>query len=112
MVRLTRQHYGWIVAGVTFLTIMLAAGIRSIPGVLILPLESEFGWNRASISLAISINLLLSLWSLRPLRRLGDGACWHAPADVGRFGHTLGRGWTDVADARAVAAPASLGRSR
>jgi hypothetical protein len=57
--RSARFHYGWAVAGVTFLTIMLAAGIRSIPGVLILPLESEFGWSRATISLAVSINPFL-----------------------------------------------------
>lgn len=52
-------HYGWIVAVVTFLTLLLAAGIRSMPGVLIIPLEKAFGWNRATVSLAISINLLL-----------------------------------------------------
>lgn len=44
---------------VTFVTIMSAAGIRSIPGVLILPLESEFHWSRAVISLAVSVNLFL-----------------------------------------------------
>jgi sugar phosphate permease len=38
---------------------MAAAGVRSVPGVLILPLEKEFGWDRATISLAVSINLLL-----------------------------------------------------
>ena len=55
----SRIHYGWIVAAVTFLTLVTAAGIRSTPGVLIIPLEHEFGWNRATISLAVSINLLL-----------------------------------------------------
>ena len=52
-------HYGWIVVGITFLTLIVAAGIRSTPGVLIVPLEQEFGWNRATISLAVSINLFL-----------------------------------------------------
>lgn len=52
-------HYGWIIAAVTFLALLIAAGIRSAPGVLIVPLEQEFGWTRASISLAISINLIL-----------------------------------------------------
>jgi sugar phosphate permease len=52
-------HYGWIVAGLTFLALLLAAGIRSAPGVLIVPFEHEFGWTRATISLAISINLVL-----------------------------------------------------
>ncbi|MDF5717312.1 MAG: MFS transporter [Rhizonema sp. NSF051] len=52
-------HYGWIVAGLTFLALLIAAGIRATPSVLIVPLEHEFGWSRATISLAISINLLL-----------------------------------------------------
>ncbi len=54
-----RLHYGWIVAAVTFLALLTAAGIRSTPGVLIIPLEKAFGWNRATVSLAVSINLLL-----------------------------------------------------
>ena len=52
-------HYAWIVAGVTFLTLLVTAGIRSTPGVLIVPLEHEFGWSRATISVAVSVNLLL-----------------------------------------------------
>jgi MFS family permease len=54
-----RLHYAWIVFGVTFFTLLAAAGIRSTPGVLIVPLEHEFGWSRAEISLAVGINLLL-----------------------------------------------------
>ena len=52
-------HPGWVVAGVTFGVLMAAAGIRATPGVLMVPLEQAFGWSRATISLAISINLLL-----------------------------------------------------
>jgi len=54
-----RLYYGWIVAAVTFLVLLAAAGVRSTPGVLIIPLEKEFGWTRAMVSLAVSINLLL-----------------------------------------------------
>jgi sugar phosphate permease len=54
-----RLHYGWIVAAITFLTLLAAAGIRATPGVLMVPLEQEFGWTRASISLAVSVNLVL-----------------------------------------------------
>ncbi|MDB5345752.1 MAG: yhjX [Schlesneria sp.] len=54
-----RMHYAWVIAGVTFLTLLTTAGVRSAPGVLIVPLEKEFGWSRATISAAISINLLL-----------------------------------------------------
>jgi len=54
-----RLHYAWIVAGVTFVTLLAAAGTRATPGVLIVPLQHEFGWNRAEISGAVSINLVL-----------------------------------------------------
>lgn len=52
-------HYGWIVAATTFLTLLCAAGVRATPSILIVPLEEAFGWSRATISAAISINLLL-----------------------------------------------------
>src|SRR5258708_22256522 len=54
-----RLHYSWIVAAITFVTLLAAAGIRATPGVLIVPLEQEFGWTRASISVAVSVNLVL-----------------------------------------------------
>jgi len=54
-----KLHYAWIVVAATFVTLLAAAGIRSTPGILIVPLEHEFGWSRATISAAISLNLLL-----------------------------------------------------
>jgi sugar phosphate permease len=54
-----RLHYAWIIAGLTFITLLAAAGLRASPGVLIVPLEQEFGWSRATISLAVSLNLVL-----------------------------------------------------
>lgn len=51
--------YGWVVVTLSFLTTLTGAGIRSSPTVLIHPLEMEFGWSRAAIASAISINLLL-----------------------------------------------------
>jgi sugar phosphate permease len=54
-----RFHYAWIVGAVTFVTLLAAAGTRAAPGVLIVPLQHEFGWNRAEISAAVSINLVL-----------------------------------------------------
>ena len=38
---------------------MGAAGFRATPSVLMVPLQHEFGWNRAVISVAVSINLIL-----------------------------------------------------
>ena len=55
----SRLHYGWIAVGVTFFTLLVAAGIRSAPGVLLVPLEHEFGWSRATVALPVSIGLLL-----------------------------------------------------
>jgi len=52
-------HYAWIMAAVTFIVLLGASGFRSAPGVLIVPLQEAFGWSRATISLAVSINLLL-----------------------------------------------------
>lgn len=54
-----RLHYAWVVAGITFLALIVGAAVRSVPGILIVPLEREFGWSRADISFAVSINLLL-----------------------------------------------------
>ena len=54
-----RFHYGWIVAAVVFLVLLSTAGTRATPSVLMLSLEHQFGWSRATISLAISINLAL-----------------------------------------------------
>jgi len=54
-----RFHYGWVVAGLTFFVLLVAARVRSAPGVLIVPIENDFGWSRATISLAVSINLLM-----------------------------------------------------
>ena len=52
-------YYGWLVVSLCFLTTLTSAGVRSSPSVLIHPLEAEFGWSRALIASAISMNLLL-----------------------------------------------------
>ncbi|MGC5011686.1 MFS transporter [Streptosporangium sp. DT93] len=52
-------HRAWIVAAVAFVAILGAAGFRATPGVLITPLQEEFGWSRGTISLAVSVNLML-----------------------------------------------------
>lgn len=52
-------HYGWIVVGVTCLVLLTGAGVRSTPGILMVPLEEEFHWSRATIAFAVSINLIL-----------------------------------------------------
>ena len=54
-----RWHYAWVIVSVCFAVVVMTAGVRSTPGVLIVPLEHEFGWSRATISFALGINLLL-----------------------------------------------------
>jgi sugar phosphate permease len=59
MARRRKLHYAWVVTAVTFLTLLVAAGLRATPGVLIVPLETEFGWSRATISFAVGLNIFL-----------------------------------------------------
>jgi MFS family permease len=51
-------QYAWVVAFVTGLVLLAAAGVRTAPQVLIKPLEAEFGWLRADISLAVAVSIL------------------------------------------------------
>ncbi|NUT21912.1 MAG: MFS transporter [Hamadaea sp.] len=55
----TRLHRAWSVAAIAFVAIIGAAGFRATPGVMITPLQEEFGWGRGLISAAVSVNLLL-----------------------------------------------------
>lgn len=54
-----RLHPAWIVAAVAFLALVGAAGFRAAPGVLMVPLQQEFGWSTTVLSAAVSINLVL-----------------------------------------------------
>jgi sugar phosphate permease len=51
--------YGWAVAGATFLVMLATAGAMGAPGVFIGPLEKEFGWSPADISVAFAVRLAL-----------------------------------------------------
>lgn len=54
-----RFHYAWVIAATTFFVLLATAAVRATPGVLMVPLETEFGWTAAAISGAIAINLAL-----------------------------------------------------
>lgn len=54
-----RVHYAWVVAGTAFAVILCSVGVRAAPGVLIVPLEHAYGWDPATISGAISLNIAL-----------------------------------------------------
>lgn len=70
-----RFHYAWVVVGVIFLVLLCSAGIRATPSVMILPLEQEFGWNRSTISVVISVNIalygLIGPFSAAAMQRFG-----------------------------------------
>jgi len=57
--RRSALHYAWVIAAVTFVVLLMTAGIRATPGILIVPLETEFQWSRTAISAAIAINIAL-----------------------------------------------------
>jgi predicted MFS family arabinose efflux permease len=48
-----------MVIAVTFLIMLVTAGIRATPSVMMVPLEQGFGWSRTTISTALAINLAL-----------------------------------------------------
>src|ERR1700722_4675641 len=52
-------HYGWVIFGAALLVTVIPAAAMSTPGVLIVPLEQEFGWTDAQISTALAIRLML-----------------------------------------------------
>ena len=54
-----RMHYAWIVLAVMFSATLAGVGVRAAPGVMIIPLEHAFGWNVATISGAVSLNIIL-----------------------------------------------------
>ena len=54
-----RIHYAWIIAAVGLVTLVTSAGFRSTTGILIVPLQDEFGWSRATIGFAVAINLVI-----------------------------------------------------
>lgn len=53
------RHYAIAVAIVIFCALLAAAGLRSTPGVLIVPWEQSFGWTRSSISFAAATGIFL-----------------------------------------------------
>jgi sugar phosphate permease len=55
----SKLHYAWIIAAVTFATLLVGGATRASPALLIVPLEGEFQWSRATISFAIGVNILL-----------------------------------------------------
>jgi sugar phosphate permease len=53
------HNYVFVVVAVIFVALLISAGVRATPGVLILPIERSFGWPRSTISLAAAVGIFL-----------------------------------------------------
>lgn len=53
------QRFVFVVLALIFLALLVSAGVRSTPGVLLLPLQDTFGWSRETVSLAAAIGIFL-----------------------------------------------------
>ncbi len=53
------QRYAFVVVGVIFVALLIAAGLRSAPAVMMVPLEDSFGWSRSVISFAAAVGIFL-----------------------------------------------------
>lgn len=52
-------HYGWVMVAITFLTMLATASSMGMPGVLLVPLKVEYGWDTGAISGAMALRLML-----------------------------------------------------
>ena len=59
-IRLTRIHYAWVIIGLSVLLYLGGGSITQAFGVVILPLQNEFGWSQGSITLAYGISAIMS----------------------------------------------------
>jgi predicted MFS family arabinose efflux permease len=55
----SKIFYGWIVVGVAALVMLFSAGVRSAPGVFLVPIETETLWKREVISRAVAFGLFV-----------------------------------------------------
>ena len=53
------QRYAFVVAAVAFLILLTTAGVRSAPGLMLVPWENAFGWDRGTISFAAALGIFL-----------------------------------------------------
>ena len=104
-----RFHYGWLTVAVVFLVLLAAAGTRATPSVMMVPLEHQFGWSRATISLAISVNIalygLMGPFAAAAMQRFGV-----RPTLLAALGDDGGGRGAFVADDAPVADDLDLGR--
>ena len=59
-IRLPRVHYAWVIIGLSVLLYLGGGSITQAFGVVILPLQDEYGWSQGSITLAYAISAVMS----------------------------------------------------
>lgn len=73
--RQPRRHYALVILVVTFVSLLAAAGLRAAPGVLLLPLQLGFGWDRSLVAggagLGILVNGLVGPFAASLMRSYG-----------------------------------------
>ncbi len=52
-------HYGWVMAVVTFLTMLTMSAALGLPGAMLQPLSKEFGWSTENISSVLALRFAL-----------------------------------------------------
>lgn len=52
-------HYAWVMLGLTFLTMLATSAAMGMAGVLMRPLEGQFGWTSGAVSGAMAMRLVL-----------------------------------------------------
>jgi len=52
-------HYGWVMAVVTFLTMLTMSAALGLPGAMLQPLSKEFGWSTSDISSVLAVRFAL-----------------------------------------------------
>ena len=70
-IRLRKIHYAWVIIGLSVLLYLGGGSITQAFGVVILPLQDEYGWSQGSITLAYSISAIVS--ALTPVLSLAAG---------------------------------------
>jgi MFS family permease len=72
MVKRTRFFYGWIIVGITVVSMTLIYGIRHSFSVFFAPILDEFGWGRGSTAIMLSLNIFIYGFLAPVAGSLGD----------------------------------------
>ncbi len=60
------SRQGWVVVAAVTVVLMFTSGARLLPGIVLKPITTEFGWSRSEIMVAITINMVF-LSALQPV---------------------------------------------